>query len=376
MEKITEDQKEVRLIDHVRAIIRQLPTKYYFTIQSITDKLDAAGLKYNRGGLKGGLIHTLIRQGEIYRDIDKEGLVRYRRNTQKKGSPELTSGDALVKKKRRSPKPHAQISPTLVVLLTADRFLTTHEIQARVDLHFNKKIGLPGIHQLTRSYCAKGWLEHRQNTLVKGHLKEYMATADLFDLMRPKIERLIGFAPHLADELNAAFEAAGRKNDAVSKEVQKQKEDRENLSQSMENPIDWELPENYFAAADLGAAMFDYMRRLNRQIGRAPKGQEAEKMIARLKYDIDEMRARIFTKTNQVNGLEREKNRLTIRLDTVLKENQDLKDEMQNIRVKLNQMKGRAPKGSFKLSEVANIKRLAENEVEANDGSTRLTVAG
>jgi DNA-binding PadR family transcriptional regulator len=483
--------EEKRPIDHVRSIIKSFPPKYYFYFDTLTNKLDAMDIKYNRGGLKGGILATLLRLGEIEKDLDAEGLVRYRRrnNTAKKkpanrqqlkpnttlialllskqfltanqiakdikekigiktnlpaiqfnlktyskkgyltlrvdndiprsptsykanqnlfqaanhireqlisyaptvamdifailysfeqGEPIIENNDIQEVEKIKSPpkkpsetklsrKSYIRVSPTLAILVLSKNFLTAEEIQIRIEKQLNISINSATIYQTLQRFKQKNLIEERINTLVKGHLKEYKATSDLYKAALKIREFIAQRYPDLKEQLNIAFEEFEKRNSQIDNLAQQQNIEK---VQEAEKPVDWELPENYFAAADLGAAMFEYMRRLNRQLNQAPKGQEAEKLIAKLKYDNDELKAQIFSRNNKLHDLEREKKRLTNRVDSLTEENQELKDETHNLRIKLDQIQGRIPKSSFKLSEVANIKRFAEGETI--DGSKQI----
>jgi regulator of replication initiation timing/DNA-binding PadR family transcriptional regulator len=367
MIETTEAPKKIKLIDHVRAVLTKFPPKYIFGAQNIFDALDAAGVDYNKGGLKSGVVPTLIRNGEIYVDTITDGAPGYRRTAPiEKQKP---------KKNKRHIKPHIKATPTLIALALVDRPLSIDEIAIRIEHKLKLKLTKSAIYQALLKYKRRGLVTCKDNPFLEKKVVEYQATEKLFssaDHIRASLKKL---TPHLSDQIDAALDAYARKSNAISDEVERQ--EKKAKTQNPNQPIDWDLPENCVGAADLGAAFYEYMRRLNRQLGAAPKGKEAEKVIAKLKYDADELKARIFTRTNQVNGLERENKRLKSRLDSLINENKNLADENQNLKLSLEKSHAKAPKTSFKMSEVAQIKRMVEgHDGDVIDGSKGVLLAG
>lgn len=370
-----EERRETSLIEHVRAVLNELPTKYKFGAEIIANTLEAKGVKFHLSGLMGGVVPMLIRNGEICKEVDPEGAIVYQRTPppcppKKRPAPD----EAAVRnatKKRRKGTPHLRVSPAATVLLISERFLTAEEIAKRIKNDFDTTLTMASIYQTMRGYAAKKWVKTTKSDIAKYHLVSYRVTAEFMRTAMPIADRFKKRYPHLIDEINAAFEAFGRQSNAIKNEIQKQKKELQNR-QDMNKPIDWELPENQISAADLGAAVIEYVGRLRRRAGEAIKGHTAEETIAKLKYKTDELSAQIFTRTNQVNSLERENKRLTKRLDSLIRENRSLKNENQNLGVALDEAKGSRPRSTFKMSEVASIKKLMEGQnEEVIDGITR-----
>lgn len=365
MIETTEAPEKIKLIDHVRAVIAKFPPKYIFGADNVKDALDALGVACNKGALKSAVMPNLIRHGEIKINQFVDGTPGYRRTTPaKKQTP---------KRNKRRVKNHIKATPTLIVLVLVERPLSIDEIAIRIENKLKMKLTKSAIYQALLKYKRRGLVTSKNNPFLEKKVIEFQATEKLFasaDHIRASLKKM---APHLAKEIDAALNASNRQSNAIKNEI----ENQEKKAQDANQPINWDLPENCVAAADLGAAFFEYMRRLNRQLGAAPKGKDAEKIIAKLKYDIDELNARIFTSTNQVNGLERENKRLKSRLDSLINENKNLADENQNLKLSLEKSHAKAPKTSFKMSEVAQIKRMVEGHgEEVIDGSKNVLLTG
>lgn len=354
MTETGETKKPKRLIEKVKKVVQWFEWQEW-TLDDLFLALDAHGMEgqYNKGAVKSAIIPTLKNQNFI-RQIKGANPATY-----------AQVGEAYKGGKGKTKKDYTVQWVLSAVLVSADRPLFTSEIGDRIEKLTGNKWSESRLYTSVSRLYKKGWLTRTRPQLAKRKSNAYELTAKFYTANMSKRWKIGAAISELNDTIHEKFDAFGGAHSPKQTDEKPTPPTEETQppqpQQNPDAPIDWDLPENRFSAADVGAAVIEYIHRLQLNQKRSKSNATINIEVERLHRKNEELAANVISKDAQLKEKDRTIKSLKRRLSEAEDTAKEQLAEINKYKIEMASREPGAPRTSFKLSEVAAIKNAIED---------------
>lgn len=382
MMEVKQEEKPVKLMDKVKVAIKWFEWQS-FTVEELFIALDAHGHegRYNRGGIKGAILPALRRQQfiEVVGGTDAAPVFAQAAAPRKGARPQETkkpAGSPSVRQltpttsrreswRQTGPNPNKKreaVLPLFAVMVAASRPLFCSEIAKRVEKFTGEAWAMGRIHAAMSRYHIKGWITRQRSTLIKANGKQYQLTVEFYLDHQDKADKIAAAIPELSDDVQAKFARIFK--GCFPTDAPEETAPETDAAAALDDaaPVDWDTPEHRIGAAELGAAIVEFIRRLQANQNSEKNNAKARLKTDELQYKLDDLAATIITKDAAISTLKRDIKGLKIKLEAAEKAAENLREENQQLTIKANLLDPKRPKTSFKMSEMLHVKKLLDGD--------------
>lgn len=259
------------------------------------------------------------------------------------------------KKPSKIPEKFAQIA---AVLISANRPLLLREIVKQINTYTKENLKPNTISALLTYYKTKyPYVISKPNGPTKTRNGLYSLGPQFFNDFSNCMDDVANAIPELKTDIEKQLSRIYNTNEEPA-------EANAPTDEPLEKPTSEQIEngQETMPAADLGNAVIQYCQELKNEIKRLKSNIKNTPEYKDLKYKIDDMTGVLITKNSRIaeleNKLKKTKNELTNAKKSIEK-NEKTIAKLNN---KIGTMQVNVPKTSFKMSEVANIKRALDGD--------------